>query len=182
MLAVAVPTMVVATITARYLPRRRLAVAREHGECLQPAVLVGDARAVLELARRIGAAPRTTGLEVRGVCVTELSDPALSPEEFSATPVLGMEADTLDVVDRLGAEVVAVASGPSLTGQPLRRLGWALEQRNVDLLIDPGVIEVAGPRLTLRRASGLPMRCTSSDPCATGPGTRRPPPSTGSSP
>ena len=71
--------------------------------------------------------------------------------------MLGVEADTLEVVDRVGAEVVAVASGPSLAGQPLRRLGWALEQRNVDLLIDPGVIEVAGPRLTLRRASGLPM-------------------------
>jgi exopolysaccharide biosynthesis polyprenyl glycosylphosphotransferase len=156
-LVVAVPTMVVVTTGARHLLRHRLASARDHGECLQPAVLVGDARAVLELARRIGAAPRTTGLEVRGVCVTELSDLALAPAEFSAIPVLGTEADTLAVVDRVGAEVVAVASGPSLTGQPLRRLGWALEQRNVDLLIDPGVIEVAGPRLTLRRASGLPM-------------------------
>ena len=39
----------------------------------------------------------------------------------------------------------------------LRRLGWALEQRNIDLLVAPGVIEVAGPRLSLRRAAGLPM-------------------------
>jgi exopolysaccharide biosynthesis polyprenyl glycosylphosphotransferase len=156
-LFVAVPTMVVATTTARHLLRHRLASARDHGECLQPAVLVGDAKAVLELARRIGAAPRTTGLEVKGVCVTDLSDVALATTELSAIRVLGVEADTLGVVDRVGAEVVAVASGPTLSGQPLRRLGWALEQRNVDLLIDPGVIEVAGPRLTLRRASGLPM-------------------------
>jgi exopolysaccharide biosynthesis polyprenyl glycosylphosphotransferase len=155
-LLVAVPTTVVATITARYVLRRRLAAARDRGECLQPAVLVGDATAVLELARRIAAAPRTTGLEVKGVCVTEPSDPALAAQS-PAIPVLGVEADTLDVVDRVGAEVVAVASGPGLAGQPLRRLGWALEQRNVDLLIDPGVIEVAGPRLSLRRASGLPM-------------------------
>ena len=77
-LFVAVPTMALATVAARYLLRHRLAVAREHGECLQPAVLVGDARAVLDLARRIGAAPRTTGLEVRGVCVTEPSDLALA--------------------------------------------------------------------------------------------------------
>ena len=156
-LFIAVPTMVVTTATARHLLRHRLAAARDRGECLQPAVLLGDAKAVVELARRIGAAPRTTGLEVRGVCVTDLSDVALARAELAAIPVLGVEADTLDVVDRVGAEVVAVASGPTLVGQPLRRLGWALEQRNVDLLIDPGVIEVAGPRLTLRRASGLPM-------------------------
>ncbi|WP_345201204.1 sugar transferase [Fodinibacter luteus] len=156
-LFVAVPTMLSATIIGRHLLRRRLAVARDHGLCLQPAVLVGDARAVLELARRIGAAPRTTGLQVRGVCVGDPTSAALAPEELDGLPVLGAEADTLAVVDRVGAEVVAVASCPSLAGQALRRLGWALEQRNVDLLIDPGVIEVAGPRLTLRRASGLPM-------------------------
>ena len=156
-LLVAVPTMVAATVMARHLLRRRLAAARDRGRCLQPAVLVGDARAVVELARRIGAAPRTTGLEVKGVCVTDLADPALGPDGHCPVPVLGGEADTLAAVDRLGAEVVAVVSGPTIAGQALRRLGWALEQRNVDLLIDPGIIEVAGPRLSLRRASGLPM-------------------------
>ena len=45
---------------------------------------------------------------------------------------------------------------PTLAGQTLRRLGWALEQRNVDLLIDPGIIEVAGPRLS-SAGHGLPM-------------------------
>ena len=156
-LFVAVPTMLLATITARHLLRRRLAAARDCGRCLQPAVLVGEAGAVLDLAQRIAAAPRTTGLEVRGVCVTDLSDAGLQREEFSAFPILGGEADALTAVDRVGAEVVAVVSGPRIAGHALRRLGWALEQRNVDLLIDPGVIEVAGPRLSLRRASGLPM-------------------------
>ena len=156
-LLVAVPTMLVATLTARHLLRRRLAQARDAGRCLQPAVLVGDARALLDLAHRIGSDPRATGLEVKGVCVTDLSDPVVGADAFSALPVLGREADTLAAVDRVGAEVVAVVSGPTIAGHPLRRLGWALEHRNVDLLIDPGVIEVAGPRLSLRRASGLPM-------------------------
>ncbi len=156
-LLVAVPTMTAATIAARHLLRQRLATARDRGECLQPTLLVGDAGAVAELARRIGAAPRTTGLAVRGVCLTQPADLVRPPAGLAGVPLLGSLDDTLRVVDSVGAEVVAVATGPALYGEPLQRLGWALEQRNVDLLIDPGVIEVAGPRLTLRPASGLPM-------------------------
>lgn len=156
-LLVAVPTMLVVTIAARHLLRRRLAAARDQGRCLQPAVLLGDARAVLDLARRIGADRRSTGLEVKGVCVTDPADPVLDSEGFSSIPVLGGEGDAVAAVDRVGAEVVAVVSGPTIAGQALRRLGWALEQRSVDLLIDPGIIEVAGPRLSLRRASALPL-------------------------
>jgi exopolysaccharide biosynthesis polyprenyl glycosylphosphotransferase len=156
-LLVAVPTMVVSTTGARHLLRRRLAAARARGQCLQPAVLVGDAHAVLDLARRIEAAPVGTGLSVKALCVTDPSDPVLRRDGGCPVPVLGAEADTLAAVDAVAAEVVAVVSGPTISGQALRRLGWALEHRNVDLLIDPGIIEVAGPRLSLRRASGLPM-------------------------
>ena len=156
-LFVAVPTMLAATVGARHLLRLRLAAARDRGHCLQPAVLVGDAQAVLELATRITAAPRTTGLRVQGVCVTDPDNPILRSDEFAGIPVLGADGDTLAAVDRVGAEVVAVVSGPSTGGHALRRLGWALENRDVDLLIDPGIVEVAGPRLSLRQASGLPM-------------------------
>ena len=156
-LFVAVPTMLAATVGARHVLRLRLAADRDRGHCLQPAVLVGDARAVLELATRITAAPRTTGLRVQGVCVTDPDNPIIRSDEFAGIPVLGADGDTLEVVDRVGAEVVAVVSGPSTGGHALRRLGWALENRDVDLLIDPGIVEVAGPRLSLRQASGLPM-------------------------
>ena len=72
-------------------------------------------------------------------------------------PVLGSQDDTLHVVERCGVEAVAVASNPEMNGQALRRLGWSLEQQDVDLLISPGIVEVAGPRLTMRPAAGVPM-------------------------
>ncbi|MGL4743782.1 MAG: sugar transferase [Dermatophilaceae bacterium] len=156
-LLVAVPTMVVSTMASRWLLRRHLAVARDRGLCLNSTVLVGEARAVLDCADRIAHSPRTTGMRVVGVCVSNPDDPVVASSEFASLPVLGDEAGTLAAVDRVGAEVVAVASSPTMSGQALRRLGWALEQRDVDLLIAPGIVEVAGPRLSLRRASGLPM-------------------------
>ncbi|HMM93424.1 sugar transferase [Phycicoccus sp.] len=156
-LLVSLPLMVVATIGCRYAMRRSLASARREGESLRSAVLVGDPRAVRDAAERIAKDPATTGLSVVGVCVTDPSDPVLDTPEFAHVPVLGVEDDTLTAVDATGAQVVAIASSPSMAGRTLQRLGWALEQRDVDLLIAPGIVDVAGPRLSLRRASGLPM-------------------------
>ncbi len=156
-LLMSVPLMVASTVLARYALRSRLAQARVNGECLQPTVIVGDARAVLDLADRIAAEPAQSGLSVTGICVSNTEDVVLTTTTHGHAPLLGDETATLEAVDQVGAKVVAVASSPTMSGHALRRLGWALEQRGVDLLIAPGIVEVAGPRLTLRRASGLPM-------------------------
>ena len=52
---------------------------------------------------------------------------------------------------------MAVSSHPDLVGAPLRRLGWALAERQVDLVVAPGIVEVAGPRLSLRPAAGVSL-------------------------
>ena len=67
------------------------------------------------------------------------------------------EADILAAVDAYGVDVVAVAADPELAGQSLRRLSWALEQRSVDLIVSPGIVEVAGPRISVRPAAGLSL-------------------------
>ena len=63
----------------------------------------------------------------------------------------------LRTVDDLRAEVVAVASDPDLSGHALRRLAWALDERDVDLIVSPGIVEVAGPRLSIRPVAGLSL-------------------------
>lgn len=156
-LLVSVSVLMVGTVLGRYAMRRHLVALRRAGGCLRSTVLVGDARAVLDVARRIEEDPVTTGLEVAGVCVTDLGDPVLLSAEYADVSVLGAEEDTLAVVERVGAEVVAVASSPTMSGEVLRRFGWNLEQRDVDLMLAPGIFDVAGPRLSLRRATGLPM-------------------------
>ncbi|MBM6402087.1 sugar transferase [Phycicoccus sonneratiae] len=156
-LLLSVPAMTLTTLLGRYAVRRRLARQRLAGRHLRPTLVVGDARAALDVAHRIEDDPATTGMQVAAICVSDLHDPVLATDNGTDFPVLGTEAATLDVVDRLGVAAVAVASSPTISGHALRRLGWALEQRDVDLLVAPGVVEVAGPRLTMRRAAGLPM-------------------------
>ncbi len=53
--------------------------------------------------------------------------------------------------------MVAVAADPELAGQSLRRLSWALEQRGVELIVSPGIVEVAGPRISIRPVAGLSL-------------------------
>ena len=156
-IAVAVPVMLVLSIVSRRMLRQSIAKHRMAGAWLQATLLVGDAGAVREMAHHIGSHPSESGMRVVGACVTDLDDPAVSDLHADGIAVLGGQHDTLEVVERCGVEAVAVASNPDMHGQTLRRLGWSLEQQDVDLLIAPGIVEVAGPRLTMRPAAGVPM-------------------------
>lgn len=155
--ALAVPLMLVLSIAARWGLRRSIARRRAQGACLQATLLVGDVGAIRDLADRIGRDPSASGMQVVGACVSDPEDPAVDDLRRAGVPVLGSQDDTVSVVERHGVEAVAVASNPEMNGQALRRLGWSLEQQDVDLLISPGIVEVAGPRLTMRPAAGVPM-------------------------
>lgn len=153
----AVPVLVLGTVLGRWLLRQNIARARRRGEKLQDTVVVGRADTVAEMVKQIRRDPETIGLKVVAACVSDLDSPALNAPEMQGIKVIGTPYETLSAVDELGADVVAVSSHPDLAGHALRRLGWSLEQRGVDLLVSPGIVEVAGPRLSMRRAEGLPM-------------------------
>src|SRR5689334_21114907 len=52
---------------------------------------------------------------------------------------------------------VVRASDTELAGHSLRKLSWALEQRGVELIVSPGIVEVAGPRISIRPVAGLSL-------------------------
>lgn len=62
-----------------------------------------------------------------------------------------------DVLAGAQAEAVAVAPSETITGEAIRQLAWRLEGRDIDLLIAPAMMDVAGPRLSVRPAAGLPL-------------------------
>jgi len=67
------------------------------------------------------------------------------------------EMDILKAVDEWDVDVVAVAADPELAGHSLRKLSWALEQRGIELIVSPGIVEVAGPRISIRPVAGLSL-------------------------
>jgi lipopolysaccharide/colanic/teichoic acid biosynthesis glycosyltransferase len=78
-----------------------------------------------------------------------------TPDE--TTPLTGDIARLVDAIRSAEADVVAVVSEPDLSGVGLRRLAWALEDLGIDLLVAPGIVEVAGPRLSVRAVAGLSL-------------------------
>jgi lipopolysaccharide/colanic/teichoic acid biosynthesis glycosyltransferase len=62
----------------------------------------------------------------------------------------------VDAVVKSGAETVALTSS-QLDPDEIRDLSWQLEKLDVELLVSPGVIDVAGPRLSVRFAGDQPL-------------------------
>jgi len=135
----------------RHGRRRRLHRARERGEAMVPTLVVGRVGEVVRLVDKLRASPYH-GFEPTAAC---LPDPeALG--RVNGIEVVGGLADIVQVAVDQHIEVV-VLSMSSLSGDALRRLSWALGRAKVDLVVAPDLVEVAGPRLTLRPAAGVSL-------------------------
>jgi exopolysaccharide biosynthesis polyprenyl glycosylphosphotransferase len=71
-------------------------------------------------------------------------------------PVAGLD-DVLTIARRTNADTIAVTSASETAAQYLRTLSWQLEGTELELLVAPGLVEVAGPRLHIRPFDGLPL-------------------------
>jgi exopolysaccharide biosynthesis polyprenyl glycosylphosphotransferase len=117
-------------------------------------VAVGRDGAVAELVSRLRK-DRHAGMDVIAACVTDPDD----ARQLAATGVLveGGLDDVIDVVRRHHADAVAVTSASETAAVYLRQLSWQLEGSGIELLVSPGLIEIAGPRLHVRPFVGLPL-------------------------
>lgn len=149
-LLILLPLVSMLSLLGRFGMRIWLRRQRAAGRLMQRAVVIGRADLAADLVRTLTTYP-DQGLEPVAVCTTTPRGPHEAiGSSIAGVPVLGRPHDALEAVDVCDAEVVVVASSSELTGKALRRLAWALEERDVELLISTGLIDVAGPRLTLR--------------------------------
>jgi exopolysaccharide biosynthesis polyprenyl glycosylphosphotransferase len=146
----AIPVLVVAALLLRYALRKDLHRHRVRGRCMHRVLVVGRSGPAATLCEHLESRP-TDGYRVVATCrPRDDSTGPLQPEELA-------EPDILAAADRHAVEVVAIATEPELAGQSLRRLSWALEQRGIELIVSPGIIEVAGPRISVRPVAGLSL-------------------------
>jgi exopolysaccharide biosynthesis polyprenyl glycosylphosphotransferase len=150
---IAVPTTILFTLLLRRQLRSWIYRLRARGLALQRVLVVGRADAVVSVIEKLDHEPQH-GLVPVGACVPFVG---IEVSHVHNVPVVGDPSRVLQAVDETGAHVVAVVSHPDLSGQALRRLSWALEERDVELIVSPGIIEVAGPRLSIRPVAGLSL-------------------------
>jgi exopolysaccharide biosynthesis polyprenyl glycosylphosphotransferase len=153
---ISVPACVAGSMLARRLLRAALRRARAAGRGLHRTLIVGRSDAAVSLIDSLRITERSFhhGMIAVGVC-TPTQD--VTPSHIHDVPVLGTPDDVLTAIDAVQADLVAVVSHPDLSGHALRQLSWALEERGVELLVSPGIVEVAGPRLSIRPMAGLSL-------------------------
>ncbi|MGY1630915.1 sugar transferase [Geodermatophilus sp. SYSU D01186] len=153
LVVVAVPALTLGTLLGRFAARCTLRALRARGRCTKRVVVVGRGTAVLELVERLRR-QQFAGLDVVATCV-----PAVDRERVAGAadlPVGSMD-EVVALAARLGADTIAVTSASETAAQYLRQLSWQLEGTGIELLVAPGLIEVAGPRLHIRPLEGLPL-------------------------
>jgi exopolysaccharide biosynthesis polyprenyl glycosylphosphotransferase len=149
----ALPALVVTTLLGRCAARWQLRRLRAQGHCRKRVVVVGRGGAVLELIAELRRADHA-GLHVVAACVTPADQGRVSRQVH--LPIGGLD-DVVALAARFEADTVAVTAASDTAARYLRRLSWQLEGTGLELLVAPGLIEVAGPRLHIRPFEGLPL-------------------------
>lgn len=157
-LAVALPVGTLGLVASRNLWRKYVWRMRIKGQYQTMVLAIGDRSGVAHLARELIRNPRD-GYVVVGVCI-----PGYGPQRGEMLtvggreiPILGDESAAVTAIGHCGADTVAVTRTEHFGVHGIRDLMWRLETMDVDLVVSPGVMDVAGARLTMRPIAGFPL-------------------------
>ena len=149
---VALPLTVALDALGRYAVRQVLHAQRRQGRAMHRVVVVGPHAAMSDFVRDLDR-DRMHGLQVVGAVYVD-RDLRLSAVD---APDLGGLEDLTKAVATADADTVAVLASAGTSGPVLRQIAWSLESSKAELVVAPGLVEVAGPRLTIRPVPGLPL-------------------------
>ena len=142
-------------VLGRLVLRRRLHRLRSAGRCSLPVLAVGTIESVTDLIDRTRR-DTARGWVVTGAC-TPTGAASAGSAELLGVPIRGDLDSVSDVVRTGEHRIVAVCPTPGWTSRRLHHLAWNLEDAAAELVVDPGLMEVAGPRLHVEPVDGLPL-------------------------
>lgn len=149
--AMALPAGVFGLLSFRWLWRQWLTLHRAKGQMSGSVLVVGSHDHLVNLIRVLDSVP-AAGYRVVAACCSDADQ-----NYIGRIPVLGCESESAEIAERIGVKTVACTSSPKLGASGLRHLGWALEGQDVDLVVAPGLVDVAGPRVLTRPVAGLSL-------------------------
>ncbi|OJZ72656.1 polyprenyl glycosylphosphotransferase [Mycobacterium paraffinicum] len=157
-LAIALPVGTVGLLGSRSLWRKHIRQLRANGQCQTTVLAIGDRKAVSHLAHELSRNP-LDGYVVVGVCIPGYGPPRGNTIALGgrAVPILGDVSHAVAAIQACGADTVAVTQTDHFGMHGIRELMWQLETMDVDVVVSPGVMDVAEARLTLRPTAGMPL-------------------------
>lgn len=155
---IALPVGLAGILSARWVLRQHLSVARRRGQCMSRLLILGGPSAVAHLSSSLHRVRHAGYLPVAAYTpgVPDLT----SVSQESGLPVLGHDSDTVSILQAVtgcDADTVAISAGVQLHPQVIRHLGWELANRNIGLIMAPALTDIAGPRIHTQQVAGLPL-------------------------
>lgn len=157
-LVIALPVGLVGLIIGRHLLRRYLAKKRARGQFTSQVVVMGKPEAIVDLCMRLSRS-KSAGYKVIGACVPDFHD-GIGVELETAcgpVPILGDETAVENALVLTSADAVAVTAVERLGQERMRKLAWHLDSLSIDMIVMPGMTDIAGPRLKVRPIDDLPL-------------------------
>ena len=155
-LAIALPLGLIGLLVSRMVWRRVIDRQRRRGNGVVTALVVGNNQAATELATMFADEPEA-GYRVVGLCTPLGAMPgsASIPIGGRDIPIVGTDRKITDAVRDTGVSTVVLAATDDLPPMAVRRLIWELDSLGVDLMVAPGLIDVADHRLRTRLIGGM---------------------------
>ncbi len=148
---VALPSGVTLLVLSRWLWRQWLRAQQRRGTYVYRAVVAGEPQKVKHVIESIRRA-EGSGFDIVGAVTTRGREGALGE-----VPVLGGYDAIQVIMEGADVDTLIITSADDLGPEQLRRVGWAVADRDKDLVVAPALTDVAGPRIHSRPVAGLPL-------------------------
>lgn len=155
-LAIALPVGLAGLLVARKSWRGWSRRNKAAGRFTTSVIVVGSHSAATAMASSFER-DGSTGCQVVGACVPGYGGAGTLDVDGHRIPVLGDEHSVVAAMQSTGADMVAVTATEHLGAEGMKRLLWEMDPYGVDLVVAPGVADIAGPRLTLQPVGDLPL-------------------------
>lgn len=143
------------SLAGRFATRKWLHRRRATGLFTHPTLVVASVESAVELISRTRR-DMHAGWSVTGVC-TPTGAGVEGGTHVMDVPVVGDLDSVADIASSGSYRVVAFGRTPGWSAPRLHQLAWDLEDTGTDLVVDPGLMESAGPRLHLTPVDGFPL-------------------------
>ena len=154
--AIAIATILL--IWHRWMGRQWLLRKRSKGTYSRRVALVGPPTRVIETAKRLKSHPFDGYLPVAAIVHRDELNDGLRAElrQLEITLVNYDEANR-ELADSYDLDTVIVIGGEKIDANSIKRISWSLEGTKVEMVVSPGLIDIAAPRINATQVAGMQL-------------------------